>query len=127
MVNKIEVEGYSSLLEAVKPFEESDKKVFVMFSGAIDKATGKSWCPDCVTYGPVVDKVMSEVEDENVVYIYCSVGGRDYWKNQSNEFRTDPKMKLAGVPTLMVWGNPAIKLVEDNIATDLVKEMIEES
>merc|ERR1719357_2054849 len=79
----------------------SNKKVFVMFSGAVDKATGKSWCPDCVTYGPVVDKVMSETEDENVAYIYCSVGGRDYWKNQSNEFRNDPKMKLAGVPTLM--------------------------
>ena len=40
MVNKIEVEGYNNLLEAVKPFEGSNKKVFVMFSGAVDKATG---------------------------------------------------------------------------------------
>ena len=40
-----------------------------------------------MTYGSVVDKVMSEVTDDNVVYVYCSVGGRDYWKNQTNEFR----------------------------------------
>ena len=87
MVKKIEVEGYQALLDAVKPFEEDKKRVFVQFSGSVDPATGKSWCPDCVTYGSVVDKVMADVTDENVVYIYCSVGGRDYWKNQTNEFR----------------------------------------
>ena len=89
--------------------------------------SGKSWCPDCVTYGPVVDKVMAEVQDDSVAYIYCSVGGRDYWKNQTNEFRTDPNMKLAGVPTFMRWNNPAVKVVEDQINHELVKEMVEES
>ena len=42
MVNKIEVEGYSALLEAVKPFEGTGKKVFVLFSGSKDEKTGKS-------------------------------------------------------------------------------------
>ena len=41
--------------------------------------------------------------------------------------RMDPKLKLSGVPTLVCLNNPAIKLVEDQITEDLVKEMVEES
>ena len=40
MVQKIEVEGYAGLQEAVKPLE--GKKVFVQFSGSVDPSTGVS-------------------------------------------------------------------------------------
>jgi len=127
MVKKICAEGFDSLMETVKQFDGTSKKVFILFCGSKDEATGKSWCPDCVTYEPNVTKAMEECKDEEVVYIYCVVGGRDYWKNQTNEFRTDKRLKLTGVPTLMQWGNSAIKLVEDQLTEELVKEMIEDA
>ena len=108
-------------------FTEKGPRKFKLTKRFLSLHSGKSWCPDCVTYGPVVDKVMAEVQDDSVAYIYCSVGGRDYWKNQTNEFRTDPNMKLSGVPTFMRWNNPAVKVVEDQINHELVKEMVEES
>ena len=45
----------------------------------------------------------------------------------SNKFRTDPRLKLTGVPTLMKWGNPAVKMVEDQLAdSEMITEMVEE-
>ena len=77
-------------------------------------------------YEPVVSEEMNKIEDQNVVYIYCQVGQRDYWKDQKNEFRTDKQIQLTGVPTLMKWGNSAVKLVEDQLKQNLIQMMIED-
>ncbi|KAK3083913.1 hypothetical protein FSP39_005236 [Pinctada imbricata] len=51
------------------------KTVFVLFSGSTDK-DGKSWCPDCETAHPVIERNLQHIP-EDAVYIYCSVGDRD--------------------------------------------------
>merc|ERR1712002_334156 len=98
------------------------KKIVV--SGYKD-ANGVSWCPDCVTYEPVVRKVMEELEDDRAVYIYCLVGDRAYWKDRNNEFRKDPKLKLSGVPTFLKYGSQR-KLVEDQLCDEMLALVFEE-
>ena len=88
-------------------------------------SSGISWCPDCVTAAPVIEKCFKEASDDAVL-LYVGVGQRDYWKRQDNEFRTHEKLRLKGVPTLMKWGGPQ-KLVEADCAKeDMVSMMFEE-
>jgi hypothetical protein len=50
-VQRIEVHGgKEEFLKAIASIEHAEKKkrIFALFCGGIDKATGKSWCPDCV-------------------------------------------------------------------------------
>ena len=48
-MNKIA--GYKAWTEFVEA--NSSKTIYALFSGGKDAATGKSWCPDCVTAEPV--------------------------------------------------------------------------
>ena len=42
-------------------------------------------------------------------------------------FSVDPKLKLTGVPTLLKYGSPGQKLVEDKLfKPDLIKMLFEE-
>lgn len=48
-MNKIA--GYKAWTEFVQA--NASKTIYALFSGGKDAATGKSWCPDCVTAEPV--------------------------------------------------------------------------
>jgi len=37
-------------------------KTFVLFTGAVDAATGKSWCPDCVDAYPTIHASIDKAE-----------------------------------------------------------------
>lgn len=118
-MNKIA--GYKAWTEFVQA--NASKTIYALFSGGKDAATGKSWCPDCVTAEPVsywytftgfsihefsrtvsmrlsdsaltvlmnghFKVVTGELDKlpEGSTFVYVDVGGRDYWKNKSNEFR----------------------------------------
>uniref|UniRef100_A0A914XKV0 Thioredoxin domain-containing protein 17 n=2 Tax=Plectus sambesii TaxID=2011161 RepID=A0A914XKV0_9BILA len=124
MVEFKEVEGYDSLKSELKSLEKSDKPVFVLFTGSKD-SSGKSWCPDCVTADPVVHASVKEKLSEGV-FITCQVGPRDFWKNQSNPFRTDSKLKITAVPTLIHWGQ-SNRLVEEQLfKRDMVDMLFED-
>jgi len=112
-VKELHVEGYDALVKLIgeNPVCKTDR-LFVLFSGSIDPASGKSWCPDCVTADPVVAEALKGV-DEDLVLIHCAVGQRAFWKDQNNVFRTDPKLRLKGVPTLLNWHEPEKRLVEE--------------
>ena len=86
---------------------------------------GKSWCPDCVTAEPVIEKCFKDTGDD-VTLLYVAVGQRDFWKKQDNPFRTHEKLRLKGVPTLMKWGGPQ-KLVEEELFNeDLIQMLFED-
>ena len=121
MVKEIKVQGFKEFIDTVTSLDSSS--IFCFFSGDKD-ASGRSWCPDCVTYEPVVRKSLESLSDENAIFIYCSVGGRDYWKNKSNDFRVDKRLKLTGVPTLLKWGNPREKLAEDKLQPNLIEMLL---
>ncbi|XP_069136533.1 thioredoxin domain-containing protein 17-like [Argopecten irradians] len=120
MVLKEHVEGFADFEK--KAEEYKDKQIFVLFSGSVD-AEGKNWCPDCVAADPVITKNVSNIPDE-AVFIHCGVGGRDYWKDKNNDFRTSPKLKLKSVPTLMNLAQPNNRLEEGQCADESLVNML---
>jgi len=121
-VEKIAVEGCDAFFTEVE--KHNGKTVYVMFSGS-KTSDGKSWCPDCVTAEPVVNAQLDQVTSD-IVYIYCGVGERAFWKDKTNVFRTNPKLKLTSVPTLIKWKTP-MRLTEAECASkDLVADIFEE-
>ncbi|XP_070572597.1 thioredoxin domain-containing protein 17-like [Ptychodera flava] len=123
MVKKVNVEGLDAFRAKIKEYEKTDY-LYAYFSGSKGE-DGKSWCPDCVAAEPVVEKHLASAP-EDAVFIYCSVGERNFWKDQNNGFRKDPTLRLTGVPTLLRVGKPQ-KLVEGELMKDdLVKMFFEE-
>ncbi|KAF8937783.1 hypothetical protein BGZ47_008861 [Haplosporangium gracile] len=97
--------------------EHKDKDVFVYFYASIDPATGKSWCPDCVTAGPIIEEYFSKID--NAVLIDAPVGDRPKWKDPNHFLRHDSVVKITAVPTLVHWSTKS-QLVE-NDCEDLTK------
>lgn len=122
MAQVFEVSGIQEFKDKLQAVKSSKKTIIAMFSGGKDAGTGKSWCPDCVTAQPVVDAVVAQASD-NIIYIYCSVGGRDFWKDKNCVFRTDPDLRLKSVPTLMKIGTPE-RLQEAQCADRTLVEMV---
>ncbi|XP_071093163.1 thioredoxin domain-containing protein 17-like [Haliotis cracherodii] len=122
MVKEVEVSGYEAFQKAAD--ENKDKVVFALFCGDVDDQ-GKSWCPDCVVAEPVVMRNLKSAP-EDAIFIHCKVGPRDFWKDQSNIFRTDPNLALKSVPTLLRMGKPQ-RLEEAQCAKDdMVQMLLEE-
>ncbi|GFO08933.1 peroxisomal trans-2-enoyl-coa reductase-like [Plakobranchus ocellatus] len=105
MVEEIVVEGYNALLECLN--EKQGSVLFVLFSGSLDE-NGVSWCPDCVAADPVIKRNLDKAPADSV-FIHCHVGPREYWKDQNNEFRKDPKLFIKCVPTLLRFGSTGNK------------------
>lgn len=97
--------------------DHKDKDVFVYFYASIDPATGKSWCPDCVTAGPIVEEYFSKID--NAVLVDAPVGDRPKWKDPNHFLRHDSVVKITAVPTLVHWSTKS-QLVE-NDCEDLAK------
>jgi len=128
MVQRYTIEGFEAYISKVEELKKAnpDKTLLAMFSGGKDEATGKSWCPDCVVAEPVVSSVLEGPLGENTIYIYCSVGGRDFWKNPQCVFRTDSRTKLKSIPTLIKIDDnvPNTRLVEAQCAKKSMVEML---
>uniref|UniRef100_A0A0K0G238 Thioredoxin domain-containing protein 17 n=1 Tax=Strongyloides venezuelensis TaxID=75913 RepID=A0A0K0G238_STRVS len=112
--SSIVVNGYDELKDAIK--SNSGKRIIVLFTGSKND-DGVSWCPDCVAAEPIVDEaIQSGLKDkENVTFITCYVGGRDYWKDKENPFRTDEEFKVKCIPTLIEIGVKGKNLVEEQL------------
>jgi len=119
-----QLEGYEELKTALNGLNDGDKPVFVLLCGSKD-ASGNSWCPDCVTADPIVHESAREKLKDGLL-LCCQVGPREFWKDAKNPFRTDPKLKVTAVPTLIAWdkGN---RLVEEQLfRRDLVDMLFED-
>uniref|UniRef100_A0A2P2I025 Thioredoxin domain-containing protein 17 n=2 Tax=Hirondellea gigas TaxID=1518452 RepID=A0A2P2I025_9CRUS len=124
MVQKHEVSGFEDFISKWESVKATKKTIVAMFSGGKD-SSGKSWCPDCVVAQPVVDAAVDKASDD-FIYIYCSVGGRDFWKNRNCIFRTDPRLRLKSVPTLLKLGSSE-RLEESQCAdASLVRMLFED-
>ncbi|KAF2349561.1 Protein of unknown function DUF953 thioredoxin-like [Trinorchestia longiramus] len=125
MAETFEVSGIEAYKEKLDSLKGSSKTIIAMFSGGKNPNTGKSWCPDCVVAKPIVDSAVAKAS-EDFVYIYCSVGDRDFWKDKNCVFRTDPNLRLKSVPTLIKVGTPQ-RLEEAQCAdANLVSMMFED-
>ena len=96
--------------------------VFVLFTGAVQESTGRSWCGDCVRADPVIKKVMGETKDSVLLVVSCD---RAEYRDPNYVYRTDEVIRLTCVPTLMNWNNPAIRLNDSQSRReDLVRELV---
>ena len=84
-----------------------------LFTGSKD-ASGKSWCPDCVSAEPNIQKMIGSDAFKDAHLAICSVP-RDEWKSTNNPYKADKKLKVMSVPTLLVWDNPAVRLAESQL------------
>lgn len=110
MVKKIVADGYEALKKTISV--EDTSKIYVLFTGSKDK-NGKSWCPDCVKADPAIEEALKDAP-EDIIFITCTVGNREFWKDPNNIFRTDQDLKLKSVPTLIKWKTPK-KLEESQL------------
>ncbi|KAL1490977.1 hypothetical protein ABEB36_011644 [Hypothenemus hampei] len=104
MVIKHHVQGYDDFLEFFKSFDIKNQLVHVYFTGSKD-ASGVSWCPDCNTAWPIIEKELAALPADSH-FVLVEVGDRDFWKDPKCPFRTDPKTKLLVIPTLKRWNEP---------------------
>ncbi|XP_038054847.1 thioredoxin domain-containing protein 17-like [Patiria miniata] len=123
MVVKETTKGLAECLATIEK-HEGKGLVFILFCGDKD-ASGNSWCPDCVDAEPVVTAGLASAPDD-AVFIYCCVGDRAFWKDQQNGFRTNNKVKLSAVPTLLKWGTQKRLVEEECKKPDLVKMFFED-
>ncbi|KAK4796658.1 hypothetical protein SAY86_028984 [Trapa natans] len=80
----------------------------ILFLADKDPSTSLSWCPDCVRAEPVIYKNL-EASSGKVALLRAYVGDRPTWRNPRHPWRTDPRFKLTGVPTLIRWEDDAVK------------------
>lgn len=50
-----------------------------------------------------------EASSDNVALLRAYVGDRPTWRNPQHPWRVDPRFKLTGVPTLMLWEDDVVK------------------
>ncbi|KAJ9595983.1 hypothetical protein L9F63_012804 [Diploptera punctata] len=121
-INRTSIEGYEEFCKSIEGIQKQKQQIYVLFSGSKD-TSGHSWCPDCVKAMPVVENALKAASDLHFVYV--EVGDRAYWKNQNCPFRTDKRLQLKSVPTLMKWGHVE-KLENDECSNpDLVSMLFE--
>jgi hypothetical protein len=81
-----------------------DALVFLLFFGSETPETGESWCPDCVMADPVIRGTLATITRHEVLLVECPVGLRaDYKGNPTHPYRTDPRVALQRIPTLIRW------------------------
>jgi len=119
MTSSVSVTGYDELKNTVEKYGK-DKRIFILFCGAKD-SQGHSWCPDCVAAEKPIEETVKSSLPSNGVFIECSVGDRASWKDPNCSFRTDSKLRLTNIPTLIEWGTTK-RLTEGQL---LDKEMVE--
>ncbi|KAK0420900.1 hypothetical protein QR680_014954 [Steinernema hermaphroditum] len=127
MFSHVHVNGYDELKKTLGGLAK-DRRAFVLFTGGKDAATGKSWCPDCVTAEPHVEKAIeSELSNGDSCFITCYVGDMPYWKDKENPFRTDEKFKINCIPTMIEWGVKGKRLIDEQLCNvHLLKDFFAE-
>uniref|UniRef100_A0A2A4JB74 Thioredoxin domain-containing protein 17 n=1 Tax=Heliothis virescens TaxID=7102 RepID=A0A2A4JB74_HELVI len=101
MVNQIELHGYEEFSKYIETVDPKGPPVLLYFSGA-KLPSGESWCSDCCEAEPVVNAYLSELK-KDIIFAYVDVGNRETWKDMACSFRTDSRLKLMVIPTIIVW------------------------
>ena len=108
----------------------SGARVFVLFTGDADPATGKSWCPDCNDSKPLLNATLEEAGGAGeVALVEVPLVRAEYKGNPDHWARKHAAAKLKAIPTLMRWGAVAKvgELVEGEcMDAERVRELIME-
>ena len=78
-----------------------DTQLYIYFTGAKNPDTGVSWCPDCTRAEPLVNKVLSGLP-AGCIFLEVPIQREDFRQPEFG-LRSDPRVVLKCVPTLMKW------------------------
>ena len=121
-----EVTSYAEFNNVIESLKDLKAPIFAEFYGAHD-SSGKSWCPDCVKAEPVVEDVMKSSASQDTHFLHVSVGNRSEWRDPNCSFRSDSRLKLTCIPTLIQWGTSHRLLEEDCANKKKVMEFVSSS
>jgi hypothetical protein len=92
------------LVEKLKNLD-SPEQVILMFTGDEIPHTDQSWCKDCNYLEGILSSFMRRAKHLAGYLVRVKVGSHDEWRDPSNPYRTDPKIRLKAIPTLLVWNS----------------------
>jgi thiol-disulfide isomerase/thioredoxin len=111
LIQQVLVEDPKQFDSVVNSYVNKNYVVLVYITGATDKLTNKSWCPDCVYSAPVIDNMFENIEEQlqdkeiesaNIVFIKCPCP-RDDYKKADHPYRTHEKVQVKSIPTLILY------------------------
>lgn len=88
---------------------------FLHFSGAVDAATGASWCGDCIEAEPVLRAAFAAAAAERPLLIVYVPLVRAEFKGVASHWARAAPFGVARIPTLARWGRTKVTaaLIED--------------
>jgi thiol-disulfide isomerase/thioredoxin len=114
--------GTPEAFEGAVQAASRQKRVFVLFTGAKDKATGESWCGDCVRAVPRLTEALEREKEGELVVV--EVERAAYRGNPDYPLRRHKGVRLTTVPTFGRWENGRLemRLENDQIADPALLE-----
>ncbi|KAH9592990.1 Protein of unknown function DUF953 [Trypanosoma melophagium] len=104
---------FDATLEKVKARLAPGDVVVILFKGASDRKTHKSWCPPCVLAEPMVRRaVQAAREKRRVVYVQCILERSVYLGNPDYAYRVHPLIGIVSIPFLFVMQKGETGMVE---------------
>ncbi|KAJ1382745.1 hypothetical protein B484DRAFT_460246 [Ochromonadaceae sp. CCMP2298] len=109
MVEKIDCTSFADFQAKLQECGKADTPLFILFYAAKSKATGISWCPDCVAAEPVIDAALAALPHCRLLQVSCE---REAYRGADFPFRSPP-ISLTCVPTLMRWSGGCVARLGD--------------
>uniref|UniRef100_A0A7S3CHV6 Thioredoxin domain-containing protein n=1 Tax=Strombidium rassoulzadegani TaxID=1082188 RepID=A0A7S3CHV6_9SPIT len=83
------------------------------FTGGVDEASGKSWCPDCDVARPGVQKTV--IDQTKLQVLKGVVDDRNTWVGVADHpYKAHPVFRAGGVPCLLLLkGEQVLVRIED--------------
>ena len=107
-----EESSFRSLLQNLMNTKHPDH-IFVLFLAQVDPETQKSWLIDCDRAIPLIEQVLSLLENDSHLIIF-RISQENYRNNEYFVFQ-DHRLKLRCLPTLTHWQHDECLLHLNNI------------
>lgn len=98
-VTCLKPEDFESALAEVEG--KQARHTYLLFYASEDPATGRSWCPDCVRAKPLIDEALRKSTESTALLV--AFVDRQPYRTPEYLYRTDPRIDLRCVPTLIRW------------------------
>ncbi|KAI5641760.1 hypothetical protein NE865_06064 [Phthorimaea operculella] len=124
MVSYVELKDFNEFDKYYNAIDPKGPPVYFYFTGKKDDS-GKSWCPDCVVAEPKVKEHINNL-NKPMLFVYVDVGDVAYWRDKNCPFRTDSRLKLMQIPTIIKY--KGVQRLEGTQCSkpDLLQMMFEE-
>ena len=100
MADIVEVTDTNQFQSTLDSIAAEQEFVVVIFTGTVDPATGKNWCPDCERAKPNLNNILMPNASGKV--IKCIVQRSEWRGNPDHPYKKSSFLKVRGVPTVVL-------------------------